>query len=123
MFPIKNKIIDYFSNFKISCLLTSGFVISILPSQATQIAPDSLESLTQITQQCRQQVDALWKAQRRVPADRRRDFHIAIGQASKSCDDLTDLLKQFEQAHALKQSYEKSFKNAQNLAQSSQETP
>ena len=73
--------------------------------------------MAQTAQQCRQKVDQLWKWQKRLSQPQRRDFHIAIGHASKNCDDLRDLLQQFNRANALKQAYEHSLTEAQNLTQ------
>ena len=108
------------SKFDYKTILKLLILISFV--QVTQ-ASSSLESLKEIAQQCRQKVDELWKQQRRLPPVQRRDFHIAIGQASKSCDDIRDLLKQFNQLNALKQSYEKSLNEAQNLTQTLQDAP
>lgn len=96
-------------------------LLSFIP--LTYASSSSLESLKEVAQQCRQKVDELWQWRRRLPSVQRRDFHIAIGQASKSCDDLRDLLKQFEQADGLKQAYEKSMNEAQYLTQALQEIP
>lgn len=126
MFSSVNKciefIIHYFSNKRIHLLILSIF--TLMPSlQATQLPSSSLESLTQVAQQCRQKVDELWKLQKRLPQAQRRDFHIAIGNASKNCNDLRDLLSRFNQANVLKQAYEQSLNEAQNLTQPLRETP
>ena len=90
--------------------------------QGSSSKSSSFDVLIQKAQQCRQQVDELWQHHKQLPREQRRDFHIAIGYASKHCDDLRDIVKQLDKAKALSEAYEKSFQEAQNIIPLSRDT-
>lgn len=103
-------------NFIVLCVLI--FVCSRSSLCGSDVDAASFETLVQKAQQCRLRVDKLWQYHKQRPQKHRRDFHIAIGHASKHCDDLRDIVKQLSTAQALSEAYEKSFQEAQNLVSS-----
>jgi len=75
----------------------------------------STEILAQTATQCRKTIDQLWEARRSLKPEQMRDFQIAVGQASKNCDDLQEIYTQTGRASQLKQDYDQALASAQTL--------
>jgi hypothetical protein len=75
----------------------------------------STEILAQTAIQCRKTIDQLWEARRSLKPEQMRDFQIAVGQASKNCDDLQEIYTQTGRASQLKQDYDQALASAQTL--------
>ena len=75
----------------------------------------STEILAQTATQCRKTINQLWEARRSLKPEQMRDFQIAVGQASKNCDDLQEIYTQTGRASQLKQDYDQALASAQTL--------
>jgi hypothetical protein len=78
----------------------------------------STDIIEQTASQCRKIIDQLWEKRRTLSIESLRTFQIAIGEASRNCEELEGIYAQLKRAPVLKDQYDKTLKQAQEVANS-----
>lgn len=77
----------------------------------------SAQNVQMTANSCRSQVENLWQMRAQVPRERIREFHIAVGRASESCDKLDHFNKQLATASQQEYIFKQNLSMAQTVAQ------